>query len=209
MSNSLQSLCIAPLTSPGKIGTTKVLSQPTQSWEKNGSPVVEGPAAMYHGGKTYLTYSASYCWTAQYSLGLLTWNGSGDPSLGASWAKSGPVFTSANSNYGPGHNGYALEPIDLPLPTANLIPGSSRAPMARRSGTYTTQLRTAQVRAMETDTLWRRRSTSTLTAYQTLAVLRSWAPVSLAPLASRTSVYELVHNSHFNAFRLYQSRGLM
>jgi GH43 family beta-xylosidase len=107
MSNNLQSLCIAQLTSPGKIGTTKVLSTPTQSWEKNGAPVMEGPAAMYYGDKTYLAYSASYCWTAQYSLGLLTWNGSGDPSLSASWAKSGPVFTSANSNYGPGHNGWA------------------------------------------------------------------------------------------------------
>ena len=105
MSNKLQSLCIAPLTSPGKIGATKVLSTPTESWERNGAPVMEGAAAMYYGGKTYLTYSASYCWTAQYSLGLLTWNGSGDPSLSASWAKSGPVFTSANSNYGPGHNG--------------------------------------------------------------------------------------------------------
>lgn len=105
MSNSLQSLCIAPLTSPGKIGATKVLSTPTQSWEKNGAPVMEGPAALYYGGKTYIAYSASYCWTAQYSLALLTWNGRGDPSLSASWAKSGPVFTSANSNYGPGHNG--------------------------------------------------------------------------------------------------------
>ncbi|KAJ4350541.1 hypothetical protein N0V95_004647 [Ascochyta clinopodiicola] len=110
MSNSLQSLCIAPLTSPGKIGATKVLSQPTQSWEKNGSPVMEGPAALYNGGKTYLTYSASYCWTPDYSLGLLTWNGSGDPSLSASWAKSGPVLKSANSNYGPGHNGFFTSP---------------------------------------------------------------------------------------------------
>lgn len=119
MSNNLQSLCIAQLTSPSKIGTTKVLSTPTQSWEKNGAPVMEGPAAMYYGGKTYLTYSASYCWTAQYSLGLLTWNGSGDPSLSASWAKSGPVFTSANSNYGPGHNGqvFFLQSYGLMLTT--------------------------------------------------------------------------------------------
>ncbi|KAL1649354.1 hypothetical protein SLS61_006462 [Didymella pomorum] len=110
MSNSLQSLCIAQLTSPGTIGPTKVLSTPTQSWQKNGVPVMEGPAAVYYGDKTFLTYSASYCWTAQYSLGLLTWNGSGDPSLSASWAKSGPVFTSANSNYGPGHNGFFTRP---------------------------------------------------------------------------------------------------
>jgi|TARA_R110002003_G_scaffold48_19_gene4108 GH43 family beta-xylosidase len=105
MSNSLQSLCIAPMTAPGKLGATKVLSQPTQSWEKNGSPVMEGPAAMYHGGKTFLSYSASFCWTPSYSLGLLTWNGSGDPSLESSWTKTGPFLTSANGNYGPGHNG--------------------------------------------------------------------------------------------------------
>lgn len=104
-SGSLQSLCIAPLTSPGKIGTSKVLSTPTNSWEKVGNPVMEGPAAMYHGGKTFLAYSASYCWTTSYSLGLLTWNGSGDPSLSASWKKTGPFLTSANGNYGPGHNG--------------------------------------------------------------------------------------------------------
>ncbi|KAH6620207.1 glycosyl hydrolase [Boeremia exigua] len=110
MSNNLQSLCIAPLTAPGKIGTTKVLSAPTQSWERNGAPVMEGPSAMYNGGKTYIAYSGSYCWTAQYSLGLLTWNGSGDPSLSASWAKTGPVFTSANNNYGPGHNGFFNSP---------------------------------------------------------------------------------------------------
>jgi GH43 family beta-xylosidase len=107
MSGALQSLCIAPMTSPGKIGTTKILSTPTESWETNGSPVQEGPVAMYHGGKTYIAYSASFCWTPNYSLGLLTWNGSGDPALSASWKKSsGPVFTNANGNYGPGHNGY-------------------------------------------------------------------------------------------------------
>lgn len=104
-SGSLQSLCIAPLTSPGKIGASKVLSTPTNSWEKVGDPVMEGPAAMYHGGKTFLSYSASQCRTTSYSLGLLTWNGSGDPTLTASWAKTGPLLKSANGNYGTGHNG--------------------------------------------------------------------------------------------------------
>ncbi|KAF2010186.1 glycoside hydrolase family 43 protein [Aaosphaeria arxii CBS 175.79] len=109
-SGSLQSLCIAPLTSPGKIGATKVLSTPTASWETVGNPVMEGPAALYHGGKTFLAYSASFCWTTSYSLGLLTWNGSGDPTLSASWKKSGPLLTSANGNYGPGHNGFFQSP---------------------------------------------------------------------------------------------------
>ncbi|KAF2467651.1 Arabinanase/levansucrase/invertase [Lindgomyces ingoldianus] len=109
-SGSLQSLCIAPLISPGQIGTSKVLSTPTQSWEKVGNPVMEGPAAMYHGGKTFLAYSASYCWTSSYSLGLLTWNGSGDPASSSSWSKTGPFLTSANGNYGPGHNGFFQSP---------------------------------------------------------------------------------------------------
>ncbi|KAF2144981.1 glycoside hydrolase family 43 protein [Aplosporella prunicola CBS 121167] len=106
----LQSLCIAPLTSPGVIGTSQVLSEPTESWETVNNPVNEGPAAMYHGGTTYLTYSASDCWTASYQLGLLTWNGSGDPALAASWTKTGPVFSSANKNYGTGHNGFFNSP---------------------------------------------------------------------------------------------------
>lgn len=110
LNNSPQSLCIAKMNSATSIGTSKLLSQPTLSWETVDTPVNEGPAAMYHGGKTYLAYSASYCWTSAYSLGLLTWNGSGDPSLAASWSKSGPLLTSANGNYGPGHNGFFTSP---------------------------------------------------------------------------------------------------
>ncbi|KAJ4353763.1 uncharacterized protein N0V89_005493 [Didymosphaeria variabile] len=110
LNGSPQSLCISKLNSPGSIGSPKLLSQPTLSWETVGNPVNEGPAAMYHDGKTYLTYSASDCWTTSYSLGLLTWNGSGDPSLAASWSKSGPLLTSANGNYGTGHNGFFQSP---------------------------------------------------------------------------------------------------
>lgn len=62
-----------------------------------GTPVNEGPQAMYHGGKTCLSISASYCWTSSYALGLLTWNG-GDLTKASSWAKAGPFLTSVNSN---------------------------------------------------------------------------------------------------------------
>ncbi|KAI7711569.1 Arabinanase/levansucrase/invertase [Hortaea werneckii] len=107
----LQSLCIAPLTSPTTIGAASTLSQPTLSWETQGEiSVNEGPAAMYHGGKTYLAFSASYCWSPSYQLGLLTWDGSGDPTDSNSWTKTGPVFSSANGNYGTGHNGFFLSP---------------------------------------------------------------------------------------------------
>lgn len=115
--NGLQSLYIAKMTSPSVIGTPYLLSEPTLSWETVGGAVNEGPAAMYHGGKTYIAYSASYCWTESYQLGLLTWNG-GDPLLQSSWAKTGPVFSSSNGNLGTGHNGFVIPspPLSPPSP---------------------------------------------------------------------------------------------
>lgn len=108
--NGLQSLYIATLSNPWTLGAANLLSEPTNAWERVNNPVNEGPAAMYWGGKTYLTYSASDCWTTSYQLGLLTYKGSGDPLLASSWTKSGPVFSSANGNLGTAHNGYVGGP---------------------------------------------------------------------------------------------------
>ncbi|KAK2782002.1 hypothetical protein FQN53_000252 [Emmonsiellopsis sp. PD_33] len=105
-----QSLCIATLDTPTSVGERYTLSEPIEEWERFGLPVEEGPAAMYHNGKIFLAYSASYCHTASYQLGLLTWDGEGDPLEGSSWVKSGPVFSSANGNYGTGHNGFFMSP---------------------------------------------------------------------------------------------------
>ncbi|KAF8251656.1 glycoside hydrolase [Wilcoxina mikolae CBS 423.85] len=106
---SLQSIFIAKMNSPTSIGLPHLLSEPTNAWETVGGAVNEGPAALQHGGKTWLTFSASYCWTASYQLGLLTYNG-GDPLQQSSWTKSGPVFSSANGNLGTGHNGFFTSP---------------------------------------------------------------------------------------------------
>lgn len=103
---SLQSLCLAPLTSPTSIGAVSIISTPASAWEEHGGSVNEAPAALYYGGKTYLTFSASSCWTNYYSLGLLTWDGVTDPAKSAAWSKKGPVLSSAHGNYGPGSNGY-------------------------------------------------------------------------------------------------------
>ncbi|KAG9049646.1 hypothetical protein FS837_009617 [Tulasnella sp. UAMH 9824] len=105
----LQSLYIAPMTNAYTLGARSLLSTPTASWETVGSPVNEGPQALYKNGTIYLTFSASYCWTSSYSLGLLKYNG-GTVTSASSWTKSGPVFTSANGNYGPGHNGFFTSP---------------------------------------------------------------------------------------------------
>ncbi|KAK4496762.1 hypothetical protein PRZ48_012745 [Zasmidium cellare] len=108
--DGVQSLFIAPMTGAATSGQRSLLAKPTQSWETNGFGVNEGPFALYHGGRTWLTFSASFCATAQYSLGLLTYNG-GDPLQRGSWTKSsGPVFQSADGNYGPGHNSFFTSP---------------------------------------------------------------------------------------------------
>ena len=100
----MQSLCIAPMKSPTSIGASRVLSEPLQGWGRVGGNVNEGPAALYHNGTIFLAYSASFCWTDSYQLGLLTFNG-GDPMDRTRWSKTGPFFSSANVNWGPGHNG--------------------------------------------------------------------------------------------------------
>lgn len=99
-----QAICIAPLGSPSTIGRRSIISSPIRPWERHGSPVNEGPHPLYHANKTYITYSASSCGTQYYSLGLLTWTGY-DPMDPKSWVKSGPVLSSANGNFGTGHNG--------------------------------------------------------------------------------------------------------
>jgi len=143
---------------------------------------------MYHGGKTYIAYSASFCWTPNYSLGLLTWNGSGDPALSASWKKSdGSVFTNANGNYGPGHNGYVDQSTPRDIHADHGVV-SSPVPMARRYGTFTTLLLFRLAPATATGTRWRRRSTGTLMARRTLELLSGQAPHLLGLLESRLSI---------------------
>ncbi|CAJ2514272.1 Uu.00g023910.m01.CDS01 [Anthostomella pinea] len=108
-----QSLCIQKLNSDyvSLAGSMSVISQPTEAWETVSVPVNEGPAALYYGGATYLAYSASYCWSPSYCLGLLTWDGTTDPSQAAAWSKSsGCVFSSANGNYGTGHISFFTSP---------------------------------------------------------------------------------------------------
>ncbi|RDI76908.1 hypothetical protein Vi05172_g13137 [Venturia inaequalis] len=106
--DKLQSLCIARMTAPDKLAETHLISQPTNGWEKMQGklPVNEGPAVLKRGNKVFITFSASFCWTTDYSLGLLTLKNGQDPLQMASWAKTGPVFKSANKNFGPGHNGF-------------------------------------------------------------------------------------------------------
>lgn len=108
----MQSLCMAQLTSPSTIGTVTAISNPTNDWEQEEDqlPVNEGPAVLQRNGKTFIAFSASYCWTDKYQLGLLTLGDGKDPLGSDAWTKTGPVFSSANGNYGTGHNGFFTSP---------------------------------------------------------------------------------------------------
>ena len=110
-----QNIYIAKLSNPYTISGSRVLiSSPTYDWEKNGFPVNEGPEALVNAnGNVFLTYSASYCGTDNYSLGLLSLKANSDPLNASNWTKSSsPVFTSNTTGgaYGPGHNGFFISP---------------------------------------------------------------------------------------------------
>ncbi|MCA0457731.1 MAG: family 43 glycosylhydrolase [Chloroflexi bacterium] len=110
---NLQSIFIAPMSNPWTIsGRRAVISKPTLAWEQDGTPVNEGPVALHHDGKTFIVYSASFCGTPDYKLGLLTYNG-GDVLSEESWVKNPePVFVRSDENsvFGPGHNGFFKSP---------------------------------------------------------------------------------------------------
>ncbi|MGW0934162.1 family 43 glycosylhydrolase [Streptomyces sp. NPDC002666] len=108
-----QNLVIAPMSNPYTLsGPFSTISTPGYGWEKSGAAVNEGPEVLQRGGRTYLVYSASGCWTPDYKLGLLTLTGS-DPLSASSWTKkTSPVFQrqDAAGVYGPGHNGFFTSP---------------------------------------------------------------------------------------------------
>ena len=73
-------------------GPRIMLSSPEYLWERNGE-INEGPAVIQKNDKMFLIYSASGCWTDDYSLGMLTMNALDDPLNASSWTKTDhPVF---------------------------------------------------------------------------------------------------------------------
>jgi GH43 family beta-xylosidase len=108
-----QSLFIAPMSDPWTISGPRVLiAQPEYDWERQDGNVNEGPVALYRDDDIFIIYSASGCWTPNYKLGMLIYNG-GDPLSGDSWDKHPePVFQRSDENgvFAPGHNGFFKSP---------------------------------------------------------------------------------------------------
>jgi len=93
---------------PGK--PHQVLTRPVLDWETSGRKVTEGAAALQYQGRTFVTYSASFCDTPDYKLGLMELVG--DDALNpAHWKKHDkPVFSRTEQVFGPGHNGFFKSP---------------------------------------------------------------------------------------------------
>lgn len=105
--NKSQELYISRMSNPWTADGTRVqISKPELSWEQIGGTINEGPQILKHGNKIFLVYSASGCWTDDYTLGLLSADADADLMDPDSWTKfSQPVFSKLPEGqvYGPGH----------------------------------------------------------------------------------------------------------
>lgn len=106
-----QLIWIAKMTNPWTItGERKVISRPTHEWEQASRKVNEGPEVLQKNGKTFIVFSASFCETPDYKLGVMELSGT-DPLADNAWHKfDQPFFSQGNGVYGPGHNGFFKSP---------------------------------------------------------------------------------------------------
>ena len=102
---------ISEMSNPWTLtGERMVLSRPSLPWEQSGRKVNEGAEVLKHEGRTFVIYSASFCDTPDYKLGLLELTGD-NPMDASSWTKAEhPVFERGNGVFGPGHNGFFTSP---------------------------------------------------------------------------------------------------
>lgn len=111
--NGNTNLYIAQMDTPVSItGKAVMISKPDLPWEQVGYMVNEGPAILKHGGKLFLTYSASAT-DANYCMGMLTADAKSDPLDPKSWTKSQtPVLKTDETLkvFGPGHNAFTTSP---------------------------------------------------------------------------------------------------
>jgi hypothetical protein len=117
-------------------GPRLLISSPERPWERAGGEVNEGPVGFVHGGRTFISYSASHCSTISYAVGLLT-NASGNLLDPAAWVKTGPHF-----KY---HSGVKGSASFVPIQTVNgtetwTVVSRTEARLTSFGGTPWTQL---------------------------------------------------------------------
>ncbi len=114
----ISNLYIAEMESPTKLKTCQVLlTTPDYDWERRDIWVNEGPAVIKHGGKIYVTYSASATGEC-YCMGMLEINEDEDILDPRAWKKRRqPVLKSDPEKgfFGPGHNSFTYLPDGTPV----------------------------------------------------------------------------------------------
>ena len=109
-------LAIARMTNPWTLaGEETIIARPDLPWERQGGrQILEGPEFLAGpGGRLFLSYSASACWSDDYAIGLLSAEPGSDPLDAAAWTKTPrPVLAKAPAHgvYAPGHNGFFTSP---------------------------------------------------------------------------------------------------
>ncbi len=103
----ISNLYIAELETPTKLKTIQVLlTTPDYDWERIDFWVNEGPAALHHNGKIFLTFSASAT-GAMYCMGMLSASEEDNLLDPTSWEKKNEPVLTTNGElkvFGPGHN---------------------------------------------------------------------------------------------------------
>lgn len=105
-------LAIARMKDPATLTEPEViLARPDRPWERQGGrQILEGPEFLLGPkGDLFLVYSASACWSDDYSLGMLRAPAGSDPLDASAWRKfPTPVFAKSPENgvFAPGHNGF-------------------------------------------------------------------------------------------------------
>ena len=121
--NGEQNIYIAKMNNPWTISSERVkISSPQYDWERHKklpgpNPdevfVNEGPQFLEGKDKIFIVYSASGCWTDNYTLGMLWADENSELMDAKSWKKSAePVFkpTPGDGVYAAGHNSFFKSP---------------------------------------------------------------------------------------------------
>lgn len=109
-SDGRQNLYLSAMSDPLRLsGRRTLLAAPEHRWETRGMPICEGPQVLQRGHRTFVVYSASASWTADYCLGMLVHEG-GDMLDPRRWRKVGQVFGRNQHTWGVGHCGFVSTP---------------------------------------------------------------------------------------------------
>jgi GH43 family beta-xylosidase len=100
-------LYIASMSNPYTLSSARTKVSSPSSDEAN---VNEAPAAIVHGSKVFVAYSAGTFTSGGYHLGYLSASTSANLLSASSWTKTENVFMSTSDTFGPGSNGFTTSP---------------------------------------------------------------------------------------------------